>query len=393
MSGLGSYFRVGRSEDSAHGDNQLELSSHPPSIEDGDFAVKIFYKEKTYVIESGILSSSSTIGELKCKCESMCGVSVHLIRLIYGGRMLNPDDKTLGGFGLPNGAVVHLFPKVIPVATPQTEIQHAIQAVPAVAPVQNATPFAGNVFAPDPSLTLDQIHLDPYIAQTCREVRLWSLLLFFFSSLTCINNLSQLSAQGYLGDTTFDSFVQTIDTICSILGIYVSNLGLVSSRSAELVTIKKYVWYLVCVAGLSIVYRILWTFDIIWEVQKILSMSSESDDIPENAPSPAIPSRGSSDSLTDDKGKVDISTEKSNILTTYTLRAVTITLICIFAWISCVVRGWRLQIAVAAYHDAASASSPTATATATATAATATTSSASEATVVHNPLTVSSAIL
>ena len=69
---------------------------------------KVINGEKIYEVNE--LSSTSRITQLKNVIHAISNVPNHRQRLIYKGKALKPDDKTLGHFSVVTGSSVHLFP-------------------------------------------------------------------------------------------------------------------------------------------------------------------------------------------------------------------------------------------------------------------------------------------
>jgi len=335
---LGNYAPV--AADSAHGAG-LELSGHQPSAA-GSGEVKVLYRERSHVIE-GVEPSTCTLGWLKDMVAVSCCVERDRVRLILGGKLLNDDSQTLIAAGIALGTVVHLFPK-----PPPQEQQHEVP----VATPANTTPTPQSdalLWEPDPALQRigADLQQDPFVHQTCREVRLWSLLLLTFSTLAIANNAQTVLQTGRLGDNSFDTVVKLLETASSILGVYVAQLGLESARTAQLGIVTKYVNYLILAAVLSTAYRVLWTFDIVFEVKQILNAGGSPR--LNNDDGVATDDQGTSSTASASASAAPGAVNKEAILRTYTLRAVTIFFVCLFAWFSCVVRGLRLRWALSLY--------------------------------------------
>ena len=342
---LGNYAPV--EADSAHGPG-LELSGHHPTPgAGGGGEVKVLYRERSYAIE-GVEPSTCTLGWLKDMVAASCCVERERVRLILGGKLLNDDGLTLQAAGIACGSVVHLFPK----PPPQEQ-----QQVPVATPANTAPTPQSDALLWEPDPALQQIgadlQQDPFIHQTCREVRMWSLLLLTISIFSIAANAQTLLQTGRLGDNSFDTTVKLLETASSILGVYVAQLGLESARTAQLGIVTKYVKYLICAALLSTAYRVLWTFDIVLEVKQILNAGG----------SPHLGNNADDGVGTDDQGTSSAASSsaapgalnREAILRTYTLRAVTIFFVCLFAWFSCVVRGLRLRWALSLYAATAPA--------------------------------------
>ena len=353
------------------------------------FVIKVIYRETSREVVPP-MTPTSTVGSLRAAASEMFDVELERVRLIQGGKILAPDSASLKSLHLVSGTSVHLFPKVNPAAAASAgagalPVATAASLQVAPTPTNDAAP-ALPFFHVDPAATLENLHIDPLVAQTCREVRLWSLILFFLSSMSIVNNLSELSNTGRLGSSKLDTIVLWLETACSVLGIYTAQLGLVSARTADLGAVSRYVKALTATALLCIAYRVVWTVDVVIEVKRILSMGAVALGSTQGgggggagagagAGPGASPGSGGSNSGPagagakssvqqlggDDDGIAQAS--KDRILETYTLRAVMVALVCIGCWVSCWLRGVRLRLLLQAYSDSV-AVPPTATATA-----------------------------
>lgn len=215
-------------------------------------------------------------------------------------------------------------------------------------PANDAAPAINLAETFDPAaLTLDTLYLDPYIAQTCREVRLWSLLLLTLSAVSVFNNFNQVSVSGSLGDSSLDATVFLLDTACNLAGVYVAQLGLASSRTQDFSTIKRYVRLLTLLAVASFITRALWAADVVVQVKQALRSSRGADDAGDGA-DVGVPNgiRGGSaaSQLEDDANPNPVL--NSNAVTTFAVRAAVICIICVAAWLSCWIRAYRLQYLV-----------------------------------------------
>jgi hypothetical protein len=162
-----------------------------PTGVDG-FGVKVLLKEKVY--EVGSLNNGTKVSDFKAAVESITSVPASQQRLIFAGKQLKPDVKTLGDFKVTPGGSIHLFP--LPVATAAIPTASAVEGGgqqthnPLNAQGVSATATAASEGAHRP------IHFDPQVNQTSREVKLWCLILMFLSGMTLFNNLSFVSATG-----------------------------------------------------------------------------------------------------------------------------------------------------------------------------------------------------
>lgn len=153
--------------------------------------VKVLYRERTY--EISCLTGDNTIARLKELVESSTDVPTARQRLIFSGRALAPDDKTLSFFKIQHNSSVHLFPLPVAVSAAAMPAGAATQVNPVnpLLPRGLAVPnnaFVGAVHSP--------AHFDPMVINNSREVKLWSILLIFLSSMALFNNFSYYTATG-----------------------------------------------------------------------------------------------------------------------------------------------------------------------------------------------------
>lgn len=355
------YQRV--SNDDSNDNVELGEISNPiqnpaSTVNDGKpafLSIKVLLREQVFEITG--LSQTDTVGRLKEFIASATEVPTNRQRLIFSGRSLTPEDKTLSFFNIPNHGSIHLFP--LPAISPAT-------AVP-TATVGDSASTATNV-RPTNNLSFDAeemptpMHFDSTIQQHSREVRMWSLLLLFLSTMALFNNVSYYSATGMMfikkslivlkficfnfsvgkfGSGSLDSVVFILDTIVSGLGSWVGILGLKSVRTLDLDDVRKYVRWLGVVAVFSMIMRVLWVFDVVYAVKRAVKESENS----------ANAGSSSSDSSTGvDTGTGSGETIDSKAITAFGIQATIIAMICLFAWSSCFRRAVSFYRAVQ-WHD------------------------------------------
>lgn len=155
---------------------------------DSGLSLKILFKETSFLIDN--LSLADSVLDLKKSVSQISEVPIISQRLIFAGKPLKPDDKPLSFFKIENNSNIHLFP--IPIA------QSVSVTSPTSTNIEIATPVANPMldrlpFTPTSTFTGES---DPVYSQSSREVRLWSLILLFLSSMTLINNLSYYVSSG-----------------------------------------------------------------------------------------------------------------------------------------------------------------------------------------------------
>lgn len=302
-------------------------------------------------------SKTCKISELKTIIESISEVPTTQQRLIFKGRSVQPDDKTIDSFNIVDGSVIHLFP--IPIAhanaVPNNDSATATTtgggntaavASPLHVSIDINSPDTGtgneedeyNMPQDDAYIQRTPIEMNPFVNHTCREVRLWSIILIMLSILTIANNLSAFLTTGDFGNTMLDSVVFILDTGVSVAGVYVGKQGLICARTLNLEEVKKYLLWLGIVTGFAVTLRILWVFDIIDEVKKAVEKSQQ--DAQDRDPDAIDPTTGEPYPPPLDDGVVDTVSVQANI----------ICMICICCWLSCVVRAIRLRNIIQMYE-------------------------------------------
>lgn len=158
----------------------------------GTFSVKILLKETNIQLPG--LTDLTTVGELKIEIEKLTNIAVKSQRLIFAGKQLKADEKTMKSFSIVGNSSIHLFP----IPPKPTEI---VGDAPTATPI--ATPSTmnslSNLILPSYPAGVNNdlsIHLDPEISQHCREVRLWSVILVILSSMTLFNYISYALSTG-----------------------------------------------------------------------------------------------------------------------------------------------------------------------------------------------------
>jgi hypothetical protein len=172
-----------KSSESTDKNNKL----YEMKIPDNGFAIKILLKEQCLHLTG--LFDQTTIGQLKIEVEKLTSVAVISQRLIFSGKPLKTDDKTLKDYNIVESSSVHLFP--IPVKDTSSAV--ATEVVSSTVNPINA------IIQPSSSYSIEiqhPINFDPEISQHCREVKLWSILLLFLSSMTLFNNFSYFFTTG-----------------------------------------------------------------------------------------------------------------------------------------------------------------------------------------------------
>jgi Ubiquitin family len=220
------YIKVGADEETGHSGNQddqvtvnAETESQVGEATVSSFTLKVLFKEKSIPVEG--LSTDSTIAQLKSAVENVTEVSASDQRLIFAGRPLKPDDKTLSSFKIVDGSSIHLFPipRNIPTVSARVVDESGTNADGSSdgANARHPIPFA-QLYALDAEIRAHRpVHFDPEVSTHVREVRLWSVILSFVCTMTLFNNISFNLSTGKLGNNYFDAGVHLVDTVSVIV--------------------------------------------------------------------------------------------------------------------------------------------------------------------------------
>lgn len=145
-----------------------------------------------------------------------------------------------------------------------------------------------------------------------------------------------LSPQQNSNKTLLDNIYTWLEFGTSTLGIYVAQLGLVSVRTLDVNTVKKYFNLLVILAVVSTVKSILWVFDVVDQLGTVIEHVQEAK---------ASDKGAESEPNTDDLYYGSFSDDKVNkqIVHDFTIQASIISFFIIFCWIICVKRALMLR--------------------------------------------------
>eukprot|EP01041_Mallomonas_annulata_P009744 gene9744-20266_t len=321
---------------------------------DGEqFSIRILCKEKSHAIDS--LSVQSTVKDLKNNILGQLEIPLECQRLIFNGKILQPEDKSLESFGIQNNAAIHLFPKQV--INKPVPIAEAVPSTDIINPIHNVHSESFTTTG----ATHQPVQFDPFIVRTRNEVKLWCYLLLMTSSFRLFGALTTIAATGAPGVNLLDNIVQTAELICSTIGLYVAHLGIKSTMTMDIATIKRYVMLLCVLAALAIIVRLTWVADVVMlaeQARRDHARNSSGDKTDPNANGGS----GTSDPNNTGHMNPNIIDEQSVIL--FGLQAAIIAALAASIWMSCVVRAVRFQSAVQSYHTVAEASAPQAQAAA-----------------------------
>jgi len=311
--------------------NQINVNnSNDNNNNDDSITIKLLNKEKTVDICN--LLKNNTIKELKDKIYSVTEVEPQLQRLIYGGKPLKPDNKKLSDFKIENGSNIHLFP--IPSAIANAISSGTNNTVPVIG--TSVLPF--NISSTIDNSNISNLIYDPYVQQTCRQIKLWSIVLLVLSYMELFNNTSYILSTGKFGNGFIDNTVTLLDTLCSIGGIYVGQLGLLTTRTLDLQLAYKYVRYLTILAFMCIIMRLLWILDVVAQITEVVKLNKNNNE----------------DNLGNDDYSGNDSEMGEKVIQRFTIQATICAIVIISAWVSCVFRGVRLRTLLQTYHESMS---------------------------------------
>jgi hypothetical protein len=287
-------------------------------VGNGTMKLKVLCKEKVYYVR---VNGTQTIDELKGLIETVSNVAKSQQRLIYNGKLLKNNAELLNVHNISDESTLHLFPMMA----------RTVSIEDGLTQPGNVTNTQTNLMPQYPSV------VDPTILQTLREVKLWSLILIFVSSMSLFNNVTlMLSPQQNSNKTLLDNIYTWLEFGTSTLGIYVAQLGLVSVRTLDVNTVKKYFNLLVILAVVSTVKSILWVFDVVDQLGTVIEHVQEAK---------ASDKGAESEPNTDDLYYGSFSDDKVNkqIVHDFTIQASIISFFIIFCWIICVKRALMLR--------------------------------------------------
>lgn len=197
------------------------------------------------------------------------------------------------------------------------------------------------------------IHFDPEVGQTIREVKMWSYILVIISAMTIFSNVSYLGSTGHFGNGLFDGILNAIEAICSLTGLYIGQLGLKSTVTVDINTIRQYVFYLTILAGIMIILRVLWVADVILLAKKDLKERSEEEEENKDDDDDDENKDTSENQYFDDYYSEENQMSDHKFLIYFGIQASLMAIIVISMWITCVLRAYRLRSAVESFEGIA----------------------------------------
>lgn len=162
------------------------------------FTVTILSKEKQYPIQN--VSASMPLSEFKELVRAATDTAVIQQRLIFAGRRLDVNSKTLEEYKITQPCTIHLFP--IPtanlVSASSTSASSSSAPIAASALPQNGRPSM-NTATVNGGFGFDNdfaghtpMHFDENVSLHSREVKLWCLILMFLCIMDLMDIISAL---------------------------------------------------------------------------------------------------------------------------------------------------------------------------------------------------------
>ncbi len=179
--------------------------------------IKVHCKEQQHEIK--ITTLQITILQFKEQLVSIVNIPIIRQRLIFNGKLLQPNDKYLSDFNVTHLSSIHLFP--LPEAT-------TINLNPSSSS-SNAVPLATNAYrttsipsSTNPSnMTTEAsllLHSNEEIHRYGREVKMWCSILLIASAFALFNNLSYvLTSDDSLIKSDLDGLVFVMDTVSNLV--------------------------------------------------------------------------------------------------------------------------------------------------------------------------------
>ena len=247
---------------------------------------------------------------------------------------MKPDHESLSHFGVSANANIHLFPIQAAAAHQVSTGPHDQTANPLHANNNNPNNFHNtNNNNNMNNEQMMQIAVDPRLAETPQAVKFWSMTLLILSFMELFNNFSIMST-GVLGVSVLDSIVTFLDTGCSILGVYVAQLGLKSVRTGEISVVNEYVKWLTICAAACVVMRVLWVIDLSFQMEQIRRNNNKLRE------EPVITDPATEDQNGTANQRKEI-TEKDVV--NFIIQASIIGLLIVYAWLKCVLRAYSFR--------------------------------------------------
>jgi hypothetical protein len=336
---------------------RLDDSQHAASSsEHGEAALTltILYKEKKLSV-SVPDRPDTTVLDLKDAIHIITEIPPVQQRLLFAGKRLAPDNRTLSFFKVSVQSPIHLFPTLVPqVSSNQNGIPSAVPITATSSSRSSTTganaihvqgnPMHGNhnsassIQLSSTAVTTAYNDNNAPIGAYCESVRYYSRLLLFLSYLSIFSTVMVFLDQGKVGKTELDNIVSMMDFGISIGGVYVAKLGMQAAPQEtpgepvpELV--KQYSKKLGYLTMGAVLLRCLWCIDVIQQVK---------DDV---ADSKEAANNGTEQPIDPITGKEQIPLN-DDIIFTIGMQAAACALIIIAVWLRCFANSILLNNAV-----------------------------------------------
>mgnify|MGYP000574937850 CR=1 FL=1 len=253
----------------AQGYERVALDDSRHGGEGSSFEVDVLIQQNRLKV-SGISGSMAVVDLKELIAAEEGGYPIDRQRLICKGRELKPDAAKLDSFGIRQGAILHCFPRPPPSVV--AELVRSGPSAVAAAALPTATAESAR---DDPHgqtnlrrLRQQSMWADHQMQDSARDVRMWCLILLFLSATSTFDICAYFLTNGSFGKGGFDNLTQLVHLICSVAGLYVSQLGLTSVRTTNPSDTKRYVISLTLLLFANAVYQVLSAYDLIFQVEK-----------------------------------------------------------------------------------------------------------------------------
>lgn len=299
----------------------------------------------------------ASVSQLKSLVESVYHVPVAQQRLVFKGKPLRPDEDSLASFNVTNNAVLHLFPLPATSATTPSASSATASADNPVSLFNLSYPNTrDDMRIPGlPPHLMRPIHFVPEVVQSIREVKMWCYILIITSVMDIFTNMSYLGSQGHAGRGLLDAVLNILQTVFSVVGLYVGQLGLRCSTTAEATSIKQYVYSLGALAVVNVILKAVWVVDVILLAKKSLRESHEEEEEEEERNDDGRneePGKGGGQYIDEPPEDQAEPMSDQSFMIYFSIQAVIMAMIAISLWVACVNRARAFQRVVRSYEGA-----------------------------------------
>jgi hypothetical protein len=257
---------------------------------------------------------------------------------------MKPEHESLSHFNVVSNTNIHLFPIQATSAATSGQQQQVLSNQTAnplhVNNNHNNVNNMNNVNNVN-NEAIAMMAIDPRLAEAPQAVKFWSMTLLVLSFMELFNNFAIMST-GVLGVSILDSIVTLSDTGCSILGVYVAQLGLKSVSTGDMTVVNEYVKWLTICAAACVIMRILWVVDLSFQMEAIRKDNNKKLREEQVVTDPNVDPNSSNQ-------RREI-TERDVI--NFIIQASIIGLIIIYTWLKCVLRAYSFRTLVQSIQGA-----------------------------------------